>query len=259
MNAKRLYGRRILVTRPTLQANELVAAIESAGGEAIRFPVMRIVARDRHDVATDFAAAHSPDIAIFVSRNAVEHGLFAVRGSGAKIAAIGSTTAAAIDAQMVAVDIGSNGGWDSEHLLAQPALQDIEGLEITIVRGQRGLELLGDTLRKRGARVTYLPAYERKINKIPQDELDQLRDDWTNGRVDCVTVMSVESLEFLLELLPKDAIERLPSTSLVAPGRRVIQTACELIPGISTTMASGPRAADIVDAVIEALDPGQGE
>lgn len=257
MNAKRLQGRRILVTRPTLQADELVATIESAGGEAIRFPVMRIVARDRHDVAADFAAAHSPDIAIFVSRNAAEHGLFAVRGCGARIAAIGPTTAAAIDAQNVAIDIRPDGGWDSENLLVHPAMQDVEGLDVTIVRGQRGLELLGDTLTKRGARVTYLQAYERQVGRIPQDERDRLNDDWANGRVDCVTVMSVESLEYLLELLPKGAIERLASTPLVAPGRRVIQTACELIPGISATMASGPRAADIVDAVIEALDPGQ--
>jgi uroporphyrinogen-III synthase len=259
MNAKLLQGRRIVVTRPTLQANELVAAIESAGGEAIRFPVMRIVARSRHDVASDYAAAPSPDIAVFVSRNAVEHGYFAVRGSGAKIAAVGPTTAAAIDAQNGGVDIRPNGGWDSEHLLAHPELQDVAGLDITIVRGQSGRELLGDTLTKRGARVTFLMAYERKINRIPQNELDQLDDDWTNGCVDCVTVMSVESLEFLLELLPKAAMERLAATPLVAPGRRVIQTACELIPGISATMASGPRAADIVDAVIEALDPGQSE
>ena len=259
MNAKLLQGRRILVTRPTLQANELVATIESAGGEAIRFPVMRIVARNRNDIISDFAAAHSPDIAILVSRNAVEHGLFAVRGSGAKIAAIGPTTSAAIDAQNVAIDIRPDGGWDSENLLAHPALQDIRGLDVTIVRGQHGLELLGDTLKKRGARVTYLQAYERKIGNIPQDEVDLLEEDWANGRVDCVTVMSVESLEFLLKLLPKGAIDRLASTPLVAPGKRVIQTACELIPGISATMASGPRASDIVDAVIGALGPGQSE
>ena len=259
MSAKLLQGRRVLVTRPTLQADELVAAIESAGGEAIRFPVMRIVGRNRHDVAADFAAARSPDIAIFVSRNAVEHGLFAIRGSGARIAAIGPTTAAAIDAQNVAIDIRPSGGWDSENLLAHPALQDIAGLDVTIVRGQHGLELLGDTLTKRGARVTYLQAYERKINRIPREDLDRLNDDWIDGRVDCVTVMSVESLEFLLTLLPQGAVERLASTPLVAPGKRVIQTACELIPGISATMASGPRAADIVDAVIDALDPGQSE
>ena len=257
MNAKLLLGRRILVTRPVSQADELVTAIEAAGGEAIRFPVLRIVARDRRAVATDFAAAPLPDIAIFVSRNAVEHGLFAVHGTGARIAAIGPATAAAIDAQNVAIDIDPNGGWDSGRLLEHPELQDIAGMDVTIIRGQHGLELLGDTLTKRGANVTYLAAYERKINRIPQDELDRLTDDWTGGRVDCVTVMSVESLQFLLELLPVEANALLASTPLVAPGKRVIQTACELIPGISATMASGPRAADIVDAVIDALQSGQ--
>jgi uroporphyrinogen-III synthase len=255
---KLLHDRRVLVTRPTLQADELVAAIEASGGEAVRFPVMRIVARDRNEVAADFAASPSPDIAIFVSRNAVEHGWFAVRGCGARIAAVGPTTAAAIDAQNCAVDIAPDSGWDSEHLLADPALEDVSGLDVTIVRGQHGREHLGDTLIERGARVTYLPVYERQINRIPQIECDRLSEDWAEGRIDCVTVLSVESLRFLLELLPDDATKRLASTPLVAPGRRVIQTACELVSGIPATMASGPRAADIVDAVIESLQSGKG-
>jgi uroporphyrinogen-III synthase len=259
VNGKPLLGRRILVTRPAAQANELVAAVEAAGGQAIRFPVLQIVGRDRKDIATDFSQSHSPDVAIFVSSNAVEHGLFAVRDSNAKIAAIGPATAAAIDARNVPIDISPNDGWNSEQLLAHPALENVAGLDITIVRGQHGRELLEDTLTGRGAQVTCLPVYDREINRIPQEEICQLKADWENGRVDCVTVMSVDTLDSLLQLLPNEVIERLASTPLVAPGKRVIQTACELIPGISATMASGPRAADIVDAVIEALRFGKSE
>ena len=37
-----LKGFGVLVTRPEHQADELSAAIEDAGGEAIRFPVIEI-------------------------------------------------------------------------------------------------------------------------------------------------------------------------------------------------------------------------
>jgi len=42
MREKSLAGLRVLVTRPADQSDELVAAIEDSGGEAIRFPVIRI-------------------------------------------------------------------------------------------------------------------------------------------------------------------------------------------------------------------------
>ena len=48
-----LSGVRVLVTRPAGQADELVAAIEAAGGEVIRFPVIKITGRGAETVAAD--------------------------------------------------------------------------------------------------------------------------------------------------------------------------------------------------------------
>ncbi len=227
-----LAGRRILVTRPAHQASELVAAIESAGGEAVRFPVIRITGRSPEDIARDIALLPIPDICIFVSRNAVEHGLAIIPGSEPAIAAVGPTTHAAIEAAGIPVTISPNDGFDSEHLLAHPALNNVQGRNVLIVRGENGRELLADTLRQRGANVSYLAVYRREMLHATRAALDSLDASWRDGGVDCVTVMSVETLENLLQQLPPDVLERLRQTPLVAPGARVIQTAMELVPGI---------------------------
>ena len=70
-----LAGIGVLVTRPAGQAAELVAAIEAAGGRSIGFPVIEIAPRSPQAIEADLAGLADPDIVIFISRNAVEHGL----------------------------------------------------------------------------------------------------------------------------------------------------------------------------------------
>lgn len=257
MNEGPLAGRRILVTRPQHQADELAAAIESAGGEAIRFPVLQIIGRTPDIVAREFAALPKPDICIFVSRNAVEHGLPAIQDSGSALAAIGPATRDAIVASGSRVTISADDGFNSEHLLAHPTLHDVRGRNVLIVRGDSGRELLANTLRDRGANVNYLSVYRRDIRRAPAAELDSLVTKWRDGDIDCVTVLSVETLENLLQQIPAELHEHLRQTPLVAPGARVIQTAMELIPGISAVMASGPQTANMLNALIETLHSGQ--
>lgn len=252
-----LTGYRVLVTRPAHQSGELVAAIEGAGGEAVRFPVIQIIGRNPDVVAQEFASLPRPDIAIFVSRNAVDHGLAAVRASEATIAAVGPTTRAALEAAGVDVTIKSDEGFDSERLLAHPALENVRDRTVVIVRGESGRELLADTLRNRGAEVNYLSAYRREIRRAPQDELDSLDERWCHDGIDCVTIMSVETLENLLHQLPSTSLEQLRQTPLVAPGARVIQTAMELVPGIPAVLASGPKPANMLNALIETRHSGQ--
>ncbi len=257
MNEGPLAGRRILVTRPEHQADELIAGIESAGGTAIRFPVIQIIGLDTESVARNFASLPTPDICIFVSMNAVEYGLAAVRDSGAAIAAIGASTRDAIEVAGSRATIGPDDGFDSEHLLEHPALHDVSGKHVLIVRGNEGRELLAETLSQRGAHVEYLSTYRREIRRATPAELESLEANWRDDGIDGVIVMSVATLENLLQQLSPDTLERLRQTPLVAPGARVIQNAMELVPGIPAVMASGPRMADMLNALIETLHSGK--
>ena len=243
-----LDGTSVLVTRPRFQAGELVTAIEAAGGTAFCFPVIDIAAVDSNVVAAAAAELARPDITVFVSRNAVEYGLEYT--GGGKIAAIGPATSAAVEAAGHIVDIQSPDGFDSEHLLAEPALQSVEDRVVRIIRGNGGRELLATELRARGATVEYLAVYERRLPDVSPEMLAELESRWRQGDFAAVIVMSVQSLVNLAELLPDWCRHQLESTPLVTPAGRVLKEALDRYPASRPILASGPRPSQMVEAII---------
>ena len=135
MTSAGLHDVGILVTRPRAQATALVRTIEREGGRAIRFPVMEIKARAEDAIKDAVSALPTPDIAVFASPNAVEHGLRHV--GGGKMAAIGPATAAAIQAAGRIVDILPASGYDSESLLDEPLLNNVVRQDRTDCSRQR--------------------------------------------------------------------------------------------------------------------------
>lgn len=256
MTEAALQGVGVLVTRPRAQAIELVSAIEDAGGSAFCFPVLEIAALDENVVAARAAELPKPEIVIFVSRNAVEYGLEYT--DGGKIAAIGPATAAAVKSAGRIVDIQSASGFDSEHLLEELALQDVAGQQVRIIRGNNGRELLAEQLTARGAIVEYLAVYERRLPDISAQTLADIELRWREGDIAVITVMSVQSLQNLHELLPAWCKNQLESTPLVTPAGRVLKEALDRYPASRPTLASGPQASEIVDAIIalHRTDPG---
>jgi uroporphyrinogen-III synthase len=249
-----LSGVGVLVTRPAARGLDLGRAIEAAGGSVVYFPVLEIQSRDFSVLDEEQAKLPPPDIAIFVSSNAVRFGLRYVPAGGVRIAAIGPATRAAIESEGRTVDIYPGNRFDSEHLLQHPELQQVKGKAVRIVRADSGRELLATTLRERGARVDYISAYRRLPKRISDDELHELERTWRAGQIQYVTVMSVATLESLWSVLPDSCRSLLPETPLVTPSERVIQTASERIPGIQAILAPGPQAGDMVRAMTTALE-----
>ena len=134
-------------------------------------------------------------------------------------------------------------------MLEQPELHDVLDKQVLIVRGERGRELLADTLRRRGARVAYLATYQRKTAAVEPNKLDEISLEWHNGAIDVVVVMSVDSLTSLLKILPPDCQDLLRNSRLVTPSKRVIQTAAESLPGVTAVLADSPLAESLVKAV----------
>ena len=243
-----LQGVGVLVTRPRTQANELVNAIEVQGGHAFCFPVIEITPFDTNRVDKEAAALEQPDIVIFVSRNAVEYGI-GYTGDGL-IAVIGPATANAVRAAGRVVDIQPASGFDSEHLLAEDALRDVAGKRVRIIRGATGRELLADKLTARGALVDYLSVYERRQPQPGPETLADLESRWRQGHINVVTVMSVQSLTNLIDLLPAWCRQQLELTPLVTPAGRVLKEALDRYPASRPVLASGPGADDMVKAII---------
>ena len=241
MTRGELAGIGVLVTE------KLAEAIETAGGLAVRFPAIEVHPIPEADIAAQAAELQPADIAIFISANAVRYGL-AYAGS-ARVAAVGPATAAAVEAAGRTVDIRPAGGFDSEHLLAEPGLDAVAGKVVRIIRGSAGRELIARTLRERGATVEYLPVYSRRAPQPDSDALQELEDLCQAGKVNVVTVMSVETLSNLVAILPERCRRQLRETLLVTHAERVIIEAQELLPGVPAELADGPGIEDIVRAI----------
>ena len=216
-----LHNVKVLVTRPKQRAAGLCESIERAGGTALPFAAIEIKEPD-DPRNRDYARQHIGDfaLAIFISPTAVEQ-TCAVIGklpSTVSVAAIGSRTARALEAQGVPVDIKPD-GHDSESLLAHPGLQQkaVRGKKIIIFRGQGGREVLGDTLTSRGAGVYYADMYRRSPPESP-GELEHYL-----AQADIITISSNQGLQNLFDLVAdKESFIR---HTLVVPGERAYRLA----------------------------------
>ncbi len=239
-----LNQRGVLVTRPTSQAQHLCELIREAGGEPIEFATLEIRAASDPERARQ-RLAECWDIMLFVSRNAVEYGVelfppallarLGSRGShnelgGQKrndqpqLGAVGRATAAALKAQGLAPDLVPERGFDSEALLALPALTQVAGKRVLIVRGEGGRPLLGETLHQRGAKVAFAEVYRRALPDVDVSaELSAWRE-----RLGFVTATSDEVLQNLLQMIGPEHQAWLLSMPLVVISDRGGATAMQL-------------------------------
>jgi uroporphyrinogen-III synthase len=200
-----LRGVGILVTRPAHQSADLVRLIEQAGGTAIRFPAIEIVPpADPAPLLDLIKRLDDFDLAIFISRNAVEHTFGWLRAerrawpAGLRIACVGPASAQALAGAGVREVVAPPSGFDSESLLTLPDMQDVAGKRVIIFRGDGGRELLATTLKQRGALVTYAECYRRVR---PVADVAPLVEAWRTGRIQIVSVTSTAGLRNLHAML----------------------------------------------------------
>ncbi len=202
MNQQPLAGVGIAITRPSDQAKKLTQLIEAAGGHVIPFPLIEIVPLNDYSsfecVIADIAAY---DWIIFISSNAVQHGMPRLLKqklpSSLKFAAIGPVTAKELQGFGIEEVLIPEGRFDSESLLSLPLMQVMQEKKVMIVRGIGGREVLADTLKSRGANVTFAECYQRTN---PQKNVDALATAWSNQQLQAIVVTSSEAMRHLLDL-----------------------------------------------------------
>ena len=169
-----LQGLNIVVTRPRDQAVGLTRRITELGGNVILFPLLEIApAADASELNTLKQHLSTYDLLIFISPNAVKYGMNALGNvpNSVRVATVGQSSAMALHHLGIAQVIAPTERFDSEALLALPALQNVAGWKVAILRGNGGRELLGDTLKVRGARVHYVTCYERSKPALDADSV----------------------------------------------------------------------------------------
>jgi uroporphyrinogen-III synthase len=244
-----LLQRTVLVTRPLQQAAALAQAIQTAGGTPFVFPALDIEAVPAAELSEPLAHLAEADSVIFISPNAAQYGMAAIRAGGslpatAQLFAVGPGTARALAGHGVSGVITPD-GQDSEALLALPQLREVAGKRVVIVRGVGGRTLLADTLRQRGAAVHYLECYRRVR---PQADAAALLALWQSGGIDAVTVTSAETLHNLAALLGEAGRPLLLRTPLFAPHAKIAAAARHF--GIAQVIATAGGDAGLVAGLI---------
>lgn len=219
------FAKKILVTRPAHQSEQLCKLITQQGWQAIRFPVLEIYAKQlsTQDI-NRIAGIESYQYIFFVSANAVN---FARQIFNGKIAtlqkisciAVGKATYAALTNFGVNSVLLPAEGFNSEAILAMPELQLLTGQSCLIIRGVGGRELLADSLISRGATVDYLEVYKRELPISDcQEVVRQIKD----GQLSAILIYSGDALKNLMQLLGKESIRNnLLKINLVVISQRV--------------------------------------
>lgn len=251
-NASPLAGRNIVITRPAGQAAHLAEALAGMGAKPVLFPVLAIFdvedPRLLHDIAVRLDTF---DWACFVSPNAVEKALTTILAlrpwpAGLRTATVGKSSELALAKFGIRDVVAPKDRFDSEALLELPGLQDVAGRRVVIFRGDGGRELLGDTLKQRGATVEYVACYRRDKPQIDPAPLLKL---WTEGHLDAVTVTSSEGLRNLIDMVGKLGQTWLKKTPLFVPHERIATLARAI--GCHEIILTGPGDDGLVAGLLE--------
>jgi uroporphyrinogen-III synthase len=247
-----LEGMGIVLTRPLEQSHAVAGRLQPLGATVFVFPSLAIVdPADTGQLDRTIAELDRFTLGIFVSANAVERGLGAVRARrewppGLQVAAVGGATAQALRDAGHREVIAPTTGADSEALLALPQLQSVEGKDIIVFRGEGGRELIAEVLTRRGARVACLTCYRRVR---PAGDPAPLLAAWRSGQVDAVSAMSAESLANFLEMVGAEGRTLMQTTTLLVPHPRIAERARRL--GLVNVAVTGAAADGLAQALSE--------
>ena len=236
-----LTGRHVVVTRPAGQAAHLATALAGRGAIPVLYPVLEI--RDIEDPAAVLDAAirlDSFDLAVFVSPNAIEKALALILPrrpwpAALRVAAPGKSSEGELARHGIHDVLSPPLRFDSEALLELPELTDVRGKRVIIFRGEGGRELLGDTLKARGAAIEYLTCYRRSKPLTDPAPLLKL---WEEGLLDAVTMTSSEGLRNLVDMVGRLGLAWLKKTPVFVPHARIAGQAQAL--GLGKVIATDP-------------------
>lgn len=261
-----LAGKTVVVTRPAEQAASLADPLAALGADVILAPTIRIVPRALDDEVVRIVLNELPEyqLIVFTSASGVdvflgylaELGLPVTALAGARVAAIGPATEAALEAHGAACDVVA------DDFIAEGLLEALErsgvapaGMRVLLSRAREAREVLPDTLRAQGARVDVLPVY---------DTVAAARLPVPAGRIESaayITFTSGSTARQFVALMPegrgrRPLAERLAGARLCSIGPATSEVLLEL--GLPVTVEAAEHTAAGLVAAIAAHARGAG-
>ena len=225
MTAKSLAGWRILVTRPSHQAFALSNPLRQRGAEVIEIPTIEIASAGSY-AALDHALIQIDhyDTLILTSVNGAEVlfarynrlGLPIVDMRHLLVVAIGPATARAIQSEGLGVSVVP------EKYVAESVVEALRGKlyknsRVLLVRAKVARDILPEELRKMGASVDVIEAYQ---TKAPEGARERLKEIFANPakRPHVVTFTSSSTATNFLSLVGQSRQEWLRDVRLASIG-----------------------------------------
>ncbi len=225
-----LFGRKIIVTRAREQASELMEKLACSGADCIEFPTIEVIPPSSWTPLDDaIRTIETYDWLIFTSVNGVRffmERLFALNRDvrdlkGIRIGAIGSKTASVWENMGIKPELVPD-KYRAEAIV--DAFRDMDkNVRILIPRALKARKILPDELRKMGAKVDVVPAYQ---TVMPDNDTERVSQMIASGKIDMVTFTSSSTVTNFMAMLGKNGIqEKMADVSVACIGPVTAETA----------------------------------
>ena len=229
-----LLGKTIIVTRARQQASDLVGRLSDLGAACLEVPTIQVAPPpDPTPLTNALGGLDRYDWLVFTSVNGVAYFFDRLFAAGQdvralhqmKIAAIGPATAARLRGFGLNTDIVPE-TYRAESVIEAFGAVELRDRNILVPRALEARPILPDELRKMGARVDEVPAYQTlTVDEGASDLIDAL----TSGKVDAVTFTSSSTVRNFMALLPEaGALELLDGVTIASIGPITTDTARSL-------------------------------
>ena len=224
-DARPLFGRRVLVTRPREQASDLVDRLAALGAGTVEAPMIRITPPD--DPTPLLRAAERPsdfDWIVFTSANSVEGFMTALLSHhrdvralhGPRLCTVGPGTAERLRRYSVTADLLPDEYRAEAVLGALSAQGSLEGARVLLPRSDIGREIIAEQLRKAGAIVTDVIAYRTVLDEVQREGDPDVYGLLLEGRIDVVTFTSASAVRNFARVYGADQVTDLLKNTTVA-------------------------------------------
>jgi uroporphyrinogen III methyltransferase / synthase len=264
-DARPLFGKRILITRPREQAAEFVSLLQALGADPIEAPMIRI-APPADYTALDEACSRLEDFdwVVFTSGNAVEAFMGRLLASPAdvralrhvRLCAIGAGTSDRFTRYGIKVDLLPPESRAESVVQALLSQGDVNGIRFLLPRADIGREVIGEELRKRGAVVTDVVAYRTvAIDPEREGEPDVYRM-LLDRRIDVVTFTSPSAVRSFTDLYGVEAAaDLLAHTTVASIGPVTAEAASQY--GITSTIVPAQYTVQaLTTAIVKHFETG---
>ena len=223
-DARPLFGKRILVTRPKGQSMELVERLEAMGAEAVEAPMIRILPPDDAAPLADACArAGEFDWIVFSSANAVDAFMEQLLGArdlralgGVKVCAVGPSTAEQLEDYGLNVDLTPAEYRAEAVVRALADSGELRGRKFLLPHADIGREVIAEELRKQGAEVTEVIAYRTIAVEADREGEPDIFRMLLERSIDVVTFTSASAVRNFVRILGAEPAADLLGSTVVA-------------------------------------------